>query len=63
VSGIGFVCGEGFNRAVALAGEGLTVLTEMDAVGAFPAAEAANFPGNVKQAIGSVLGVKVLVAL
>ena len=50
-------------EAVALAGEGFTVLANMDAVRGFPATEAAGFPGNVEQAIGSVLGLKVLVAL
>ena len=50
-------------EAVALAGEGFTVLANMDAVRGFPAAEAAGFPGNVEQAIESVLGLKVLVAL
>jgi hypothetical protein len=49
--------------AAALAGEGFTVLADMDAVEAFHAAEAAGFAGNVEQAIGSVLGLKVLVAL
>jgi len=55
--------GKGLYEAVALAGEGFTVLANMDAVRGFPAAEAAGFPGNVEQAIGSVLGPKVLVAL
>ena len=49
--------------AVALAGEGFTVLANMYAVGGVLAAEAAGFPGNVEQAIGSILGLKVLVAL
>ena len=55
--------GERFYGAVAFAGEGFAVLSDMDAVGVFIAAEAAGFPGNVEQAIGSVLGLKVLVAL
>ena len=60
---MGFVCGEGFYRAVALAGEGFAVLVDVDAVVVLLAAEAASFPGNVEQAIGSVLGPKVFVAL
>jgi len=53
---MGFVCGEGFYRAVALAGEGFAVLVDVDAVVVLLAAEAAGFPGNVEHAIGSFLG-------
>ena len=52
VSGIGFVCGEGFYRAVALAGGGIRRPGGRDAVVVLLAAEAAGFPGNV---IGSML--------
>ena len=60
---LGSNAGKRLYEAVTLAGEGFTVLANMDAVRGFPAAEAAGFPGNVEQAIGSVLGLKVLVAL
>jgi len=52
VSGMGFVCGEGFYRAVALAGGGIRRPGGRDAVVVLLAAEAAGFPGNV---IGSML--------
>src|SRR6516162_663502 len=53
---LGSNAGKGLYEAVALAGEGFTVLANMDAVRGFPATAAAGFPGNVEQAIGSVLG-------